>query len=69
MKLAVRYLGLNERLNFHSLRHTFATHLLQAGIPIYEVSKLLGHSSVKVTEVYSHHIPNQMHSSVEKIAF
>jgi len=35
---------------YHTLRHTFATHLLRKGVDIYRVSKLLGHSSVKVTE-------------------
>jgi len=46
--------GLNSKLNFHSLRHTFASWLVQRGVSIYEVSKLLGHSDVRVTEIYSH---------------
>lgn len=41
-------------LKFHSLRHTFASWLIQKGVSIYVVSKLLGHSDIKTTEVYSH---------------
>jgi len=46
--------GLNPKLNFHLLRHTFASWLVQKGVSIYEVSKLLGHSDIKTTEIYSH---------------
>jgi integrase len=45
---------INPELTFHSLRHTFASWLVQRGVSIYEVSKLLGHSSVQVTEIYAH---------------
>ncbi|MBI5020560.1 MAG: site-specific integrase [Ignavibacteriales bacterium] len=59
---------LNDKLHFHSLRHTFATWLVQDGVNIYEVQKLLGHSSVKVTEVYSHLVASELHSAVNKIS-
>jgi site-specific recombinase XerD len=59
--------GLSDKLHFHSLRHTFATWLVQDGVPIYEVQKLLGHSSVKMTEVYSHLAASELHSAVNKI--
>lgn len=43
------------KVTFHTLRHTFASKWLQRGVPIYTVSKWLGHSSVKMTEsVYGH---------------
>jgi integrase len=54
-------------LHFHSLRHTFASWLVQDGVSLYEVQKLLGHSSSKVTEIYSHLQPEQMHSTVNRI--
>ncbi|MBI5021900.1 MAG: site-specific integrase [Ignavibacteriales bacterium] len=66
-KKYIRLLKLDERLHFHSLRHTFATWLVQGGVNIYEVQKLLGHSSVKVTEIYSHLASSELHSSINKI--
>lgn len=71
-KQAVKRSGLpSERikaLHFHSLRHTFATWLLQRSVPIYTVSRLLGHASVKTTEIYSHAVPNNFRGDVEKIS-
>jgi integrase len=54
-------------LHFHSLRHTFASWLVQDGCSLYEVQHLLGHSSSKVTEVYAHLQPSEMHSTVNRI--
>jgi len=68
-KSYVRDLGLNEALHFHSLRHTNATWLVQSGANIYQVQKLLGHSSVKTTEVYSHLAASELHEAVNKIGF
>ncbi len=48
-KTACREAGI-ENLRFHDLRHTVATRLVEAGIPLHAVTKLLGHSSVKITE-------------------
>jgi integrase len=39
---------------FHDLRHDYASRLVQAGVPLYEVSKLLGHSSLEMTQRYAH---------------
>ena len=51
-------------LHFHSLRHTFASWLVQDGVSLYEVQKLLGHSNIAVTQVYSHLQPEQLHDTV-----
>ena len=45
---------LNPKYHFHTLRHTFATWLVQSGVSIYFVSKLLGHANIKTTEIYAH---------------
>jgi len=56
---------INPKLNFHSLRHTFASWLVQAGVSIYEVSKLLGHSDIKTTQIYAHLRGDDLRRSVE----
>jgi integrase len=52
--------GMSGRYHpFHDLRHTFATELLLRGVPIFRVSKWLGHSSIQVTcDVYGHLLPS-----------
>ena len=50
-------------LRIHDLRHSFASALVNHGIPIYDVQKLLGHQSVKTTERYSHLSPDRLRSS------
>jgi integrase len=53
-KRYIKKTNLNCKLNFHSLRHTFASWLVQKGVSIYHISKLLGHADIKTTEIYSH---------------
>jgi site-specific recombinase XerD len=60
-KKAVRLAGLPDTLHFHSLRHTFASWLVQGGVSLYQVARLLGHSSTAVTEKYAHLVPSDMH--------
>lgn len=58
---------INPQLNFHSLRHTFASWLVQRGVGIYHVSKLLGHADIKTTEIYAHLRAEDMRESVEML--
>jgi integrase len=48
----------------HKLRHTFASQLVQNGVNLYTVSKLLGHSSVQMTEIYAHLVPENFKQAV-----
>jgi site-specific recombinase XerD len=68
-KQYVRWAGLNDDLKFHSLRHTFATWVVQNGASIYEVQKLLGHSDIKTTQIYAHLMASELHSTVNRISF
>jgi integrase len=54
-----------EDFRFHDLRHTFATRLVQAGVDLYKVAKLLGHKDIKMTQRYSHHYPESLRAGVE----
>ena len=52
--LAVRETGMAKRVSCHTFRHSFATHLMQAGYDIRTVQELLGHSDVRTTMIYTH---------------
>jgi len=46
--------GIKKKISFHTLRHTFATHLLKKGVNIKLIRQFLGHTSIKTTMIYLH---------------
>jgi integrase len=71
---AVDALGFNDgveddraRVVFHTLRHTYASWLAIAGVPLYTIGKLLGHSSDKTTRRYAHLCPDSTRAAAMKI--
>jgi site-specific recombinase XerC len=51
--------------HFHDLRHTFATRLVQSGVDLYKVQRLLGHKSPPMTQRYAHHYPESLRDGAE----
>ena len=63
----IKTAGITKKVTFHASRHTAATMLLTAGVDIYTVSKILGHSEVRTTQVYTKVIDNKRDEAAMKI--
>lgn len=66
-KRACRQAGLAD-VSFHTLRHTFASRLAQAGVSVKAIQELLGHGSLQVTMRYAHLAPNDLRRAVDVLA-
>lgn len=66
IKSAAMAAGITKTISPHTLRHSFATHLLQGGASIRQVQELLGHSSVSTTEIYTHLDRTHLHNVMEE---
>jgi site-specific recombinase XerD len=72
--LAVKRLGFNagvtdrrEKVVFHTLRHTYASRLVMSGVDLYTVQRLMGHSTISMTERYSHLAPDHLEKAVSRM--
>ena len=66
-KRAVVQIGLKKNIHFHSLRHSFASRLVQKGVSLYVVKDLLGHESLSTTQIYSHLRQENLTSAINSI--
>lgn len=66
-KKACRAAGLDDSIHFHSLRHSFASNLVQKGVSLYSVKELLGHASISTTEIYSHLNMDSLREAIKKL--
>ena len=54
---AVRKAGITKKVTCHTLRHSFATHLAAAGVPLHQLQAYLGHAQIETTTIYTHLMP------------
>jgi integrase len=66
-KRYARKSGLPDEFHFHSLRHSYASWMLMANVPISVVKELLGHSSIAVTEIYGHLSNDYLRESTSRL--
>lgn len=60
--------GIGKNLTFHMARHTFATMSLSKGVPMESVSKMLGHTNLKTTQIYARITNKKIERDMEELA-
>ncbi|MBO7343910.1 MAG: tyrosine recombinase XerD [Alistipes sp.] len=66
LKQACQRAGITKKISPHTLRHSFATHLLEGGASIRQVQELLGHESILTTEIYTHLDTGHLRQTLEE---
>ena len=67
IRRAAQDAGIDKSISPHTLRHSFATHLLAGGAGIRQVQQMLGHSSITTTEIYTHLDIDHLREAIEEI--
>lgn len=68
LRQAVENAGIDKTVSPHTLRHSFASHLIAGGASIRQVQEMLGHESIVTTEIYTHLDEGRLRSTVEKLS-
>jgi len=69
IKALAKKLKLGDDITIHALRHTFASHLVMKGVDLATVKKLMGHSDIDTTMIYSHLTEKHVDEAVDKLSF
>lgn len=67
IKQAAMRAGISKQISPHTFRHSFATHLLEGGASIRQVQELLGHESIRTTEIYTHLDTSHLRETMERL--
>lgn len=67
VKIIAKQAGIEKKISFHSSRHTFATRALTQGIPIEQVSKLMGHNSINTTQIYAKIVNSKLDEAMDAL--
>ena len=67
VKEAARLAGIEKTISPHTLRHSFASHLLQRGANLRAIQEMLGHSSITTTEIYTHLDISDLRKAIERL--
>lgn len=67
IKTAAQRAGIGKRVKVHTLRHSFATHLLERGTALTTIQRLLGHAHLETTSIYLHCLPNMITGTISPL--